>query len=76
MKVLVVEKRCLNVKELASYLGVSKSLIYREYPRWCIDYEVKVYRLRIGTGKRSKLLFEKLDIDQKLLPAFLINPKD
>jgi hypothetical protein len=69
MKVIPVEKRCLSVQELANYLGVSKTFIHTEYPEWCTKFGIKVYR--IGTN-RGKLLFEKSDIDQKLLPNFLM----
>jgi len=62
-------KRCLSVREVAEYLGISTSYIHREYPRWISEFGVRVYK--IGTGERKKLVFEKKDID-RLLERFLV----
>ncbi|MEI8350058.1 MAG: hypothetical protein WCI77_07880 [Candidatus Omnitrophota bacterium] len=66
MKVLPVEKRCLSVTELANYLSISRAFIHQEYPKWCLNYGIRIYK--VGASARKKVLFEKQDIDQKLLP--------
>lgn len=74
IKIKQIEQRCLSLKQLAKYLGVSPSLVHRDYPKWATEYKIRVYKLPFTTGKRQKILFEKFDIDNKLLPAILINP--
>ena len=73
-KVKYIEKRCLSIKELAQYLGVSRPFIQKKYPAWAVDYGIRIYRLNSFDAKRARIVFEKKDIDERLLPRFLVNP--
>ena len=48
----------LNVKDLARYLGMSKSWLYQHWPEYVSTNRVRTYRI----GR--KILFNRADIDR------------
>ena len=57
----------LNVKDLAKYLGMSKSWLYQNWPEYVTTNKIRTYRI----GK--KILFNRADIDKVMEKKYCSN---
>ncbi|MEW6170543.1 MAG: helix-turn-helix domain-containing protein [Candidatus Omnitrophota bacterium] len=55
-----MEKRMLDLKETAKYLGIAGSTLYTKV----VKGEVPAYKLNLGRNKKARWRFRKIELDK------------